>query len=218
MRFQFCEPIMCGTAIRRITIVKNLSVHVSEAANPRVWRLEVERTAKSLGEWERADLEVAWYAVDTVLDSIHELCVEFRHRDDELAVALREWLTHERTRIVERARLIADESEPAFDRIVLTVVSGIVDRLDDLARQFESVSVSRSTLLCLNPPVLGPSDRMIANEVAACLEAASSRVMALQASTRGSHLEWEVYLNLLDGARRHFDEMSREPAKLDLAA
>jgi hypothetical protein len=114
--------------------------------------------------------------------------------------------------------LISDESEPVFDRIVLTVLGEIVDKLDAVARSYETMSLSRSTLTRLNPPALSDDDRLVADEIAVHLRKAACKVRALQASTRGSNLEWEVYLNLIDGACRHFVEMGTPELSLDVAA
>jgi hypothetical protein len=199
--------------------MKNLSLLVREATSPAQWRTEVERTASTLGMWEQADREVAWYAVGTVLESIAVLAYELRNQEEEFAVALTHWISRERTRLHERRDLISDESEPAFDRIVLTVLGDIVERLDEVARSYETIALSRSTLTRLNPPMLSEGQRAVANEVAADLRRATDKVRSLQAATRGSNLEWEIYLNLIEGACRHFEEMaSNDFEQLDVAA
>ena len=198
--------------------MKNLSFLIREAAAPARWRHEVDLVAKSLGKWEQADVEVAWYAVSTVLESIAVLAVEYRHQDGEFSVALSEWLKRERARIHERSALISDESEPAFDRIVLTVLGEIVEKLGEVSRSYEPMALSRDFLTDLNPPALSRENRLVADEIAEHLMKAASKLRTLQNSTRNSNLEWEVYLNLIEGASRHFVEMGSVEQNLDVAA
>jgi hypothetical protein len=202
--------------------LKNLSILVRESADHARWRNETLALADSLGCTDRAVVEVAWRAIDTIISSVTTLAFAYRHRTDDLAQEFEPWLAACRAKLgieiaEHRDRPSGVEREELFDQIVLQIVSRLFAELELAYRQHSTSIRSRQVFDSFSPPRLDISQADAIHEIAGHLRRASVRVKQLQKSQPESRFEWEAYSHALDALVWHFQAMS-SGTEIELAA
>ena len=116
------------------------------AAEPDFWLREVSSVASANGCWIENEIERAKSVVVDCINEVSILAFEFRHQPSELAEPLAFWIGCQQQSIQSRwVALLTDEEESeSSDQIALIVRQRLVDRISEVARHFEQVTLPKS--------------------------------------------------------------------------
>ncbi len=196
--------------------MKSLSRLVQEAVDHAYWQSEVERTAVSFGCVEPGDVESTWQAVCEVVDSISSLAFDYRHQNEEFVPVLREWYADHQIRLRVSADMRQNHgemnSENPRDLTLTNVLWRLLGKVETAYEQYELSVQSKIFLSQIEPPKLSDQESEVAKDVARHLQKALMKVKLLQKSMRTPSFEFDIYQNIIEASKRHFEEMSDQIA------